>query len=180
MRRARAIVFTGEHPEQIEAMLRHPDARRLAAKALIGRGQGPLTPVGAALPWDRAQGAAKPFDYDGMAAIAPGVVLIRTPGHTPGAQMIYIETQDGRRMLITGPAVPMDRNWQENRGRSRLVADWLAPENRAAARGWITAVHTLKRRDSRIEVVPGHEWNRVAGWSKNPRLRNPVQAAALS
>lgn len=177
MRRARTIVFTGEHPEQMEAMLRLPDAKQLARKALFAPGQRPLTMLGSALPWGDVAEAIEPFDYDGMAAIAPGVVLIRTPGHTPGAQMIYVETQDGRRMLITGPTVPMDRNWMENRGRSRLMSDWISPENRDAARAWIAAVHQAKRHDPGLEIVPGHEWNRTAGWNRNPRLRNPPAPA---
>jgi glyoxylase-like metal-dependent hydrolase (beta-lactamase superfamily II) len=32
----------------------------------------------------------KPLDYTGYSAVAPGVVLIKAPGHTPGSQIIYV------------------------------------------------------------------------------------------
>ena len=41
-------------------------------------------------------------DFEETLAIAPGVVLMKAPGHTPGELMIYLQFEDGREYIITG------------------------------------------------------------------------------
>lgn len=49
---------------------------------------------------------------DGDVAFAPGVRAIRVGGHTPGSQMVSVDTAAGR-ALLTGDAVPLHRNYIE-------------------------------------------------------------------
>jgi glyoxylase-like metal-dependent hydrolase (beta-lactamase superfamily II) len=41
-------------------------------------------------------------DYEEYLPIAPGMVLIKAPGHTPGHQMIYVRLDSGREYLFIG------------------------------------------------------------------------------
>lgn len=39
------------------------------------------------------------LDYEGLYPVAPGVVLIKAPGHSPDQQMVYARLQSGREIL---------------------------------------------------------------------------------
>jgi glyoxylase-like metal-dependent hydrolase (beta-lactamase superfamily II) len=47
---------------------------------------------------------------DGDQAIAPGLSAMRVGGHTPGSQMLKVETARGT-AVITGDAIPLHRNY---------------------------------------------------------------------
>lgn len=57
------------------------------------------------------EGRIKPVDGD--QEIAPGLTAIRVGGHTPGSQMLVVETREGR-AVITGDAIPLHRNYIDN------------------------------------------------------------------
>jgi glyoxylase-like metal-dependent hydrolase (beta-lactamase superfamily II) len=42
------------------------------------------------------------LDYDPILPIAPGGVLIKAPGHTPGSQMAYVRLTSGREVVLAG------------------------------------------------------------------------------
>jgi glyoxylase-like metal-dependent hydrolase (beta-lactamase superfamily II) len=62
-------------------------------------------------------------------ALAPGVVVIPMPGHTPGTQVVYVRRSDGAEYLFLGDIVWNARNLRERRGKSRLIS-WAAGEDR--------------------------------------------------
>ncbi len=41
-------------------------------------------------------------DYDGLLALAPGVVLINAPGHTGGSQMVFVRLRSGAEVILVG------------------------------------------------------------------------------
>ena len=56
-------------------------------------------------------GRIKPIDGD--TTITEGIAAIRVGGHTPGSQMLVVDTAQGK-VVITGDAVPLHRNYLEN------------------------------------------------------------------
>ena len=172
MRRARLIVFTHEHLDHMGGLLRLSDWARVLPHALITPEQTPAGTVARVLPWPKGAGAAiQPFRYRGMKAIAPGVVLIRTPGHTPGSQMVYARLVDGREYLFAGDTSTMTRSWQQLRARSRLVGDLIVHEDRAAVFGWLKAIRRLHRAAPALVVIPGHEFEVLALESPRNQLQ---------
>lgn len=158
MRGAALIVFTHEHLDHIGGFLQLPDFAAIARKALVTPEQFAASGSAEPLRWPRgAKAIVRRFAYRGMAPVAPGVVLIRTPGHTPGSQMIFVRLAGGREYLFAGDTATMGRSWQWVRGRSRLLADYLAPEDRAAVLGWLRALRELKRQAPGLVIVPGHD-----------------------
>ncbi len=49
---------------------------------------------------------------DGDADLCPGVQLLKVGGHTPGSQVIVVQTVEGT-CVLTGDAIPMNRNYTE-------------------------------------------------------------------
>ena len=171
LRRARLIVFTHEHVDHIGGLLRLSDWRAVLPHALITPEQAPSGGAARVLPWPKGAAAAiRPFRYSGMVAIAPGVVLIRTPGHTPGSQMVYARLGDGREYLFTGDTSTMGRNWEQLRARSRLVGDLIVHEDRAAVFGWLKAIRRLHRAAPAMTIVPGHEFEALTFEAPRNRL----------
>ena len=158
MRRARLIVFSHEHLDHMAGLLRLPDFAEVVPKALITPEQLRGNRWADSLPWPKGvREGLKPFRYSGMTAIAPGVVLIRTPGHTPGSQMIYARLADGREVLFAGDTATMERSWRQVRARSRLVGDLMVGEDRAAVFAWLKAVNRLHRENPKLIVIAGHD-----------------------
>jgi glyoxylase-like metal-dependent hydrolase (beta-lactamase superfamily II) len=108
LRGAGLIVITHEHGDHVGTLLLPAVARDVAFKTMLTR-QQEQTLInhprrGAAL--DAA--AARRYlvvDYQRALPIAPGVVLIRAPGHTPGSQMVYVRLASGREIILAGDVV---------------------------------------------------------------------------
>lgn len=106
---ARLIVVTHEHSDHVGTLLLPAVARDVASKTMLTREQE-ATLIDKPRPNARLDSAsARRFlvvDYDRVLPIAPGVVLIRAPGHTPGSQMVYVQLAGGRgEVILAGDVV---------------------------------------------------------------------------
>lgn len=100
------IVVTHEHGDHVAGVLRSDDRELLAKKTYFNAAQVntlinkpqifqiALTPERAA--------SYQVLDFESTLAIAPGVVLIRSAGHTPGHQMVYVRLANEREFLLIG------------------------------------------------------------------------------
>ena len=99
----------------------------------------------------------QPLVYDQYQAIAPGVVLIKAAGHTPGSQMVYVQTAGGTEVLLIGDVAWHFRNIELQRERARLVTMFLIKEDRAAVFGQLAALKRLHETQPAVHIVPGHD-----------------------
>ena len=106
VRDARMVLFTHEHHDHVAGALRSQYLAQVKAHTLLTREQvGTLMehPSDARVKLDSAAAAEwLTIDYQGWLPIAPGVVLVKAPGHTPGSQMVYVRLASGREILISG------------------------------------------------------------------------------
>ena len=105
----------------------------------------------------------------GETPIAPGVVLIRAAGHTPGSQMVYVRRGDGHEYIFMGDTASLSGNVTALRARSRLVADFMAKEDRPTVQVQLQALRRLALANPDVTLVPGHDGNEIgkmitAGW----------------
>jgi glyoxylase-like metal-dependent hydrolase (beta-lactamase superfamily II) len=98
-----------------------------------------------------------PLEYRQYDAAAPGMVLIKSPGHTPGSQMVYVQTADGKEFLFIGDVAWHFRNIELQRERPRFVTQFTIEEDRVAVFGQLIALHRLHLAEPRINIVPGHD-----------------------
>ncbi len=97
-----------------------------------------------------------PLDYDDVVVIAPGVVLKKAPGHTPGSQMVFVTFGDGRERLFVGDVVWNVDAILELRYRTRLVTDWVIGEDREAAIHQLRALRDLYDQGD-VDIVVSHD-----------------------
>ncbi|MFN5086354.1 MAG: hypothetical protein ACK5EX_12820 [Novosphingobium sp.] len=156
MAAAGLILATHEHPDHLGALARNGGVP-LTDVARLNRGQLPPSPFAAALAWNGSPPAASLSD-GGPQAVAPGVVVIPAPSHTPGSQMIYVRLADGREVLFAGDIATLAASWQELRARSRLIGDHFAPEDRREVFAWLRTIRALKAEAPGLVVLPGHDY----------------------
>jgi len=156
MNSASLILATHEHPDHLGALARMGGAPLLEV-AKLNQGQLPPSRFAAMLEWQGTPPAAKLSD-GGPQAVAPGVVVIPAPSHTPGSQMIFVRLADGREMLFAGDIATLAANWQELRARSRLIGDYFAPEDRREVFAWLRTIRALKTQAPDLVVIPGHDY----------------------
>jgi glyoxylase-like metal-dependent hydrolase (beta-lactamase superfamily II) len=102
-----------------------------------------------------------PFDYDRYAAVAPGMVLIRAPGHTLGSQLVYVQRADGAELIFLGDVAWRLENVEQQRERARLVTT-LMGEDRDQVGLELRELHRLAAAEPKLSLVPGHEASRIA------------------
>lgn len=129
LRRASKIVLTHEHYDHAGGAALSPYLDELLPKLWITPEQksGPFMP-GALFP-EGALEKTQALEYDRVAKFAPGVVLIKTPGHTPGSQSLYIQLANGKEYILAGDIAWSMMNITIPRGRP-LITSLVLGENR--------------------------------------------------
>jgi len=168
MSSAQLILLTHEHPDHIGGLAAHPE---LVRRAQMTREQvnNPEHMLPARFP-DNTLSGYQPLVYERYTAAAPGVVLIKSPGHSLGSQMIYVQRQDGAEVLFLGDVAWILRNVELIRERPRFITNSLA-EDRAAVMRQLAALHALSAAQPRLMLIPGHDAGPIAELLKRGLLR---------
>ncbi len=156
MAEATQIVVTHEHPDHIGGIIAYSDPQGIARALRLNKEQVEDLPR-YGLAWPAALSDYAPIEYEGMMSIAPGVVLIRAPGHTPGSQMVYVKREDGRELLFIGDIGWTLRNVETGKGRPRLLSQFMLNEDRDAVFAELAMLKALHAAEPDLLIVPGHD-----------------------
>lgn len=161
---AETIVVTHEHFDHLAGLISQPNAKVLLAKAKLTKEQldrpDRLEPL--VFPAGLLEGYS-PISYERYLAIAPGVVLIKSPGHTPGSQLVYARRADGTEYLFLGDVAWQLRNVELVRERARLVTQVFLQEDREGVLAQLAELHRLGTEQPALQLVPGHDGKVVDG-----------------
>lgn len=165
--KASLILITHEHMDHIGGLTVHPDLKRILPSVRLTQEQvdHPERSVPAAFPAGTLDGY-KPLAYDHYEAVAPGVVLIKSPGHSPGSQMVYVQKSDGTEILFIGDVAWQFRNIELVRERARLVTQFMLKEDRAAVFAQLQELNRLHQAEPKLHIVPGHDGETIAALEK--------------
>ena len=106
LRESQLILITHEHGDHVAGVLRSDYRDELAPKTLLTKDQVRTLNFAPQLPEiTLTPAAARDYivvDYEQILPVAPGIVLIKSPGHTHGHQMIFVQLADSRELLFIG------------------------------------------------------------------------------
>jgi len=155
--KARLIVLTHHHADHVAGVLCAPNFPELAGKTIITMGVADCminTPHRPHL--KLAPQALERFivlDYPQYYPVAPGVVLIQSPGHSPDSQMVFIRLQSGREILHSVDSAWIMDNIMEVKGKA---APWVKEDVPAvmAQLRWLKAVAETEKN---ITILVTHD-----------------------
>ncbi|MCR9194692.1 MAG: hypothetical protein NXH88_08170 [Hyphomonas sp.] len=160
---AEQVLMTHEHLDHVMAIARHPDADALAPNLVLNAPQIEALPLFA----DGELAPALISLQSGLSGrvetIAPGVVIVPAPGHTPGSQMVFITLQGGAEILLIGDIVWNMGAIQALKTRPVLTQYMVFRpnyEDRAAIKQQVRALHDMMADNPELIVLPAHdrEW----------------------
>lgn len=154
---AEQIVITHEHPDHLGGAARHPRPEALVANLRLTEEQLANRDELDAIDFP-AELLEKltPLVYDDAIAIAPGVVLKKAPGHTPGSQMVFVTLAAGGELLFVGDVVWNLDAITDLVYRPRLITDLIVGENREQAIHQLRALRDVYDRGD-VSIVVSHD-----------------------
>lgn len=159
---ASGIFITHYHADHIGGLVRSPSRASLLRKTWLSRATAGLMlrqahkPAVAVSAADLA--AAIVFDYDHAFPLAPGLVAIRAPGHSPDHQMVYARLASGREFLLS-----IDSAWHlDNIRRLRLKAAPWVKEDRPRLLEHYRWLKHLDETEPNVTVLVTHDNDQLA------------------
>src|SRR5579862_9614871 len=163
LRGANLIVITHEHYDHIATVAHSAVADELAPRTMLTRAQMESllhNPNMTKTPFDSTRaGRYIVVDYDRMLPIAPGVVLSKAPGHTPGSQVVYVRLASGREVILAGD-VAWHRLGIETEHEKPELASQHMKEDRAAIARELAWLHQAEQ--AGVSVVVSHDGEQLA------------------
>lgn len=118
VQQARLVLITHEHGDHVAGVVRNANPQ-ITGKTILTKEQveslvnHPQMPE---IKLTEAQSRAyMVVDFASILPVAPGMVLIKAPGHTNGEIMVYAKLQNGREYIFTGDVSWCYRGVAENR-----------------------------------------------------------------
>ena len=159
LRRAQLIIITHEHGDHIAGVIRSDYRDELAPKTILTKNQVRTLSFAAQIPQIRlTPEQARDYivvDYEIVLPVAPGIVLIKSPGHTPGHQMVYIRLSGGEEFLFIGDIGWSLDNITELKTRPAATAARIKEDPQALLHQ-MTWIKQVMNEDG-IIVVPSHD-----------------------
>lgn len=179
LRGAGLIVVTHEHPDHVGTLVESDIVPDVASHTVLTREQVEAMEH---KPWvfirlDTAQAHRYVIvDYDRLLPIAPGVVLIRAPGHTPGSQMVYVRLASGQEMVLAGDVAWLKKGIDEQRQKPDSASHQLHEDRQSLAEEMAWLKNTVE--PAGITVVISHDGDELSSLDRRGILTQGLDSAS--
>ena len=153
--KASDIYVTHEHSDHLGGLFDGEHARYAHARLTPEQVSSPERSAPAVIA-DDAKKVMKPLIYSDATAVAPGVVLLKAAGHTPGSQWVYIARADGTELLMVGDTAWFMDSIVKQQGPARLLSLAMRDDRHAVA-CQLAELHRLGIEQPAVQIVPGHD-----------------------
>jgi glyoxylase-like metal-dependent hydrolase (beta-lactamase superfamily II) len=154
---AEQVVITHEHFDHLAGVSTIPADKLSGRLALTAEQLGNTRALDDASIPDATRKALAPLAFERTKAIAPGVVLQKAAGHTPGSQIIFVQTQNGQEYLFIGDVAWHLDQIRDLHYRPRLVTQLFLGEDREAVLAEFRTLHELMAANPNLLVVVSHD-----------------------
>jgi len=156
------ILITHEHPDHIGGLVAAEDLTAVLAHTKLTREQVENAEARSGLKFpEGALASYQPLNYERYYTVAPGVVLIKAPGHTPGSQFVYVKMAGGREVLFLGDVAWRHESVANLAPRSRYVSDFYLKEDRNAVILQIAELKRLREAEAGLVMIAGHDGDQM-------------------
>jgi len=171
MRKASTVVVTHEHPDHIGGLVKHPELPLVLPNTRLTQEQieHPEKMFGLEFPQGALAGYS-PLSYDRYHALAPGMVLIKAPGHTPGSQMVFVKTASGQEYLFLGDIAWRFESVERLATRARLVSMFFLGEDRNDVLLQLAELKRLQEQSPNLIMVAGHDIDQMSRLLKSDAI----------
>jgi len=169
MQQADLIFSTHEHFDHIGGLAESPWLDQVLQKAVLTQEQlGSTKWIEQSGFGAKLRARLSPLKYANYHRLLPGIVLIHTPGHSVGHQMIYIKLKGGGAFLLTGDIAWNFDALRKLTGRPLLVSLSLG-EDRDMTGHQIRWLHDeiVMKPERGIQVVVSHDFEMLEGFVAN-------------
>ncbi|MEL6663897.1 MAG: hypothetical protein AAFR33_12945 [Pseudomonadota bacterium] len=168
------VLITHEHLDHVMAVARHPAPGTIAQSLRLNPPQFEAMSLfqnaDQTAAWETAGlNAALAFE---LQAIAPGVVIIPSAGHTAGSQMVYVHTASDHELLFIG-----DIAWNlaaiEALTTRPILTQYVVfepNEQRDAVKAQLRALYDLAAAEPDIAIIPSHDRENLAALEADGRI----------
>jgi glyoxylase-like metal-dependent hydrolase (beta-lactamase superfamily II) len=164
MRKAAAVIITHEHFDHAGGIAASPFFGEIAGRVL-------LTPEQVSGPEMRNTGFSPEMlakcgrlVYHGLHVLYPGMVLLKTPGHLQGHQVVYVKLKNGNEFLIAGDIAWNMDNITRLSSRPLLVSLFLG-EDREAVAGQLRWLHDIwYKAHPEVRIIVSHDRTQQDGY----------------
>ncbi len=158
LRKASKIILTHEHFDHTGGAALSPYLNEILPKLWITPEQKNSPFMKDAFFPDGALGKAKVLTYDRLLNFAPGVVLIKTPGHSEGSQSLYVKLADGNEIILAGDIAWSMMNINIPRGRP-LLTSLALKENRSNSANQLRWLNDMQKKG--VTILITHDGDHV-------------------
>lgn len=157
MEDASLVLATHEHLDHINGIAAAPAFAQLAPKVMLTREQLDNRRFIDDAGFTAEQlDALTPLEYDGVYSPMPGIAVKKTPGHSLGHQVIYVQLANGEEYLFVGDIAWAWDNIREQRGRARLVSRLFLGEDQQQVAAQLAGLKILAD-EGRVNLVVSHD-----------------------
>jgi glyoxylase-like metal-dependent hydrolase (beta-lactamase superfamily II) len=175
---ARAIVVTHEHADHLQGIAESPNLPAFAEHLMLTREQRDDTKWLTACKFpENVRTSLHPLDYDHYYPLAPGIVLIKAPGHTPGSQIVYVRLADNSEYLLIGDVAWAMEQVTIPKCRPRL-AELAMRENSDQVTSELRTLHDLAASNPDVHIVVSHDTRQLAAYEQSGKIGKGFKASA--